>query len=859
MRILFDPTFDATPWPGPLAARHASAGEAWAGPRFLLNLLETQLGLGGPPVPAALRAASLVPALRAREGFWSASAEVDPLGTARMLLEWRDTLRMAGWRGEGLRAGRIAALADLTSGALPGVPDRVAAVADVLARRAGDVDELVLIEPTDDLPPLWRAVVDGLAARGTRVTTTVLAPADAAGDLARAQLLSFRPEADGTLQLLRPHGPLQAAEEVAAWLAARPSLDGTVVVHPDPVLDAALRRHGLPTTGSARHARDNALMQILPLILALGWAPPDPERALELLTLVEGPVPRGIAWRLARALHEQPAVDSDPWRDALRDGLATIASADDRTRVDTRLRAIFAARVRRGGKYPAAEVRRRLDVLDVWVRGRLTRAAVDRQPAWTALLRAGLALRELVDASALAGLEAPELERFVEEALDGEAPLLAFPAEAGVAAVRTPGAVAGPAACVVWWGFDLDSVPPMPVLPLTGAERRAFAAAGVVLPDPGELAVAAATRWRRPLQQATEALVLVCPRVASDGEERHPHPLWDELAAELASGASLTELVRSTPVAAPTAVRRAARPLPEPRRGWSVAAGALRDRAAESPSSLATMLGCSFKWAVSYQGGVWAGETAALPATERLLGTLTHLLLARLLGEGLTSPEAAQARAGALFDAEGARIAAPLFLPGFDAARADARTILVFAARELTRLLTTSKLGIRAIETVVERETSEGRLAGTPDLVVGPPTAVIDLKWSGAHWREQLAAGTAHQLAAYAHLVADGGASSLPPVGYFIVRDQRLLTTDGAVFRDADRVEGPPITVTWDAVVEARRRRRAALADGVLEAPMTDPAEKEAPATIADGILTLQPRCGYCDLRTLCGRVFGAV
>jgi len=78
VRILFDPTFDATPWPGPLAARDAVAGEAWAGPRFLLNLLETQLGLGGPVVPAALRAAALVPALRARDGFWSASAEVDP-------------------------------------------------------------------------------------------------------------------------------------------------------------------------------------------------------------------------------------------------------------------------------------------------------------------------------------------------------------------------------------------------------------------------------------------------------------------------------------------------------------------------------------------------------------------------------------------------------------------------------------------------------------------------------------------------------------------------------------------------------------------------------------------------------------
>ncbi len=858
MRIVFDPTFDATPWPGPLASRAASAGEAWAGPRFLLNLLETQLGLGGPAVPTALRSATLVPTIRATAGFWSASAEVDPLGTARTLLDWRDALWMAGWRGEAVREGRLAALARVTAGALPGMPERIVAVAEALRRRSADVEELVLVEPTDDLPPAWSLVVARLAAQGTRIATTVLAPADARGDLAAAQLLTFAPTADGTLQLLRPHGPLQAAEEVAAWLAARGSIARTVVIAADPVLDAALRRHGLPTTGGTRHARDNALIQILPLTLALGWEPADPERALELLTLSASPVPRGIAWRLARALHEQPAVDSDPWRAALGDGLAAIESAEDRERLVARLAVLFAARVRRGGKYPAAEVRRRLDVLDGWVRGRASTATTEL-PSWTALARASMSLRALVDASGLDGLDAPELERFLDEALE-DAPLAAFPAEAGLAAVHSPGAVAGAAACIVWWGFDLESVPAIPVLPLTRAERRALAAAGVALADPGELAVAAAARWRRPLQQATDALLLVCPQTAADGTERHPHPLWDELEADLAPGASLAALVRARPFAAPAEARRSPRALPLPRRTWNVAPGMLRARALESPSSLGTLLGCSFKWAVSYQGGVWAGGTAALPETERLLGTLTHLLLARLLAEGISSPDAAEARARALFDAEGARIAAPLFLPGFDASRADARKIFALAARELTRVLASSRLGVTAVETALERETADGRLGGTPDLVVGPPAAVIDLKWSGTRFRrEQLAAGTAHQLAAYAHLVADPAAAGLPPVAFFILREQRLLTTDDTVFRDADRVDGPAIATTWEAFAEARRRRRTALASGVLEAPALSGAdEEECPEedAIADGALVLTPPCRFCDLHALCGRFY---
>jgi hypothetical protein len=257
---------------------------------------------------------------------------------------------------------------------------------------------------------------------------------------------------------------------------------------------------------------------------------------------------------------------------------------------------------------------------------------------------------------------------------------------------------------------------------------------------------------------------------------------------------------------------------------------------------------------------VWAGGTAALPETDRLLGTLTHLLLARLLAEGIASPDDAQARAEALFDAEGARIAAPLFLPGADAARADARKIFALAARELIRLLAASRLGIRAIETSVERPLADGRLGGTPDLVVGPPTAVIDLKWSGSRYRrEQLMAGTAHQLAAYAHLVAPGDAGRLPPVAFFILRDQRLLTTDDSVFRDVDRLDGPAIDATWGAFVEAFRRRRESLSGGALEAPAFADADGVAGPdddAVVDGVLVLKPPCDFCDLHALCGRVF---
>src|SRR6056297_2447730 len=114
MKITFDMAFDHGHWPGPLSGRKAAAGDLWAGPLGLLNLLETMTGLRRPPTPRAVRVAALVPAIRAAQGFWSRSARVDPFGTADKILQWRDYLWLHGWRGQPCD-GRLPALAEVTA------------------------------------------------------------------------------------------------------------------------------------------------------------------------------------------------------------------------------------------------------------------------------------------------------------------------------------------------------------------------------------------------------------------------------------------------------------------------------------------------------------------------------------------------------------------------------------------------------------------------------------------------------------------------------------------------------------------------------------------------------------------------
>jgi hypothetical protein len=270
LTITFDPSFDQGFWPGPLADKIATAGEVWVGPMGLLNILETMTGLRGPGVPPALRAASLVPALRSTNGFWSASAEVDPLGTASKLLQWRDYLKIYGWQGQKC-SPRLGELAQVTQEVLPGIPDRLLAITQHLSPAGNDISHLIVFHPLDELPLCWQQVLHTLEQTGTTVTAKDISPVRAGGDLAAARQDEFQPKADGSLQLLRPSNPSAAAQEVAAWLSGLDCLDQTVIIGPDSILDQALHRFGLPTSGAGITVYDNALLQILPLTLEMAW------------------------------------------------------------------------------------------------------------------------------------------------------------------------------------------------------------------------------------------------------------------------------------------------------------------------------------------------------------------------------------------------------------------------------------------------------------------------------------------------------------------------------------------------------------------------------------------------------------
>ena len=858
MRIVFDPDFDSGAWPGPLGGRAAVAGEAWLGEAGFLGHLETALGLGGPATPASRRVAALVPTIRGTAGFWSESAAVDPLSVARRLLAWRDALVIQGWRGEEVPgAPRLSALAAVTREALPGPADRLLAVEAALSSRSAGIAELLLLSAIETFPAAWRRLFTALQGRGTRVENLDVSPAPARGDLGAARAPGFSPSGDGWLQLVRPAGPMEAAESIAAWVAAQGSLDETVVISPEPVLDAALRRHGLPTTGAAARHADDALLPVVPLVLALGLDPADPQQALDLLLLPVGPVPKSVAGPLARALHEQPAVGGLKWEAALESALGRIEDEKRRASLAERLAVLFRPGAVRD-HYAADEARRRLALVERWLRGRIERGD-DAGPLRRALSFA-LATADVLDRSGLGELTEASFGRVVGEAATAVSAEAPFPREAGLGVVGAPGGIGGPARRVVWWDFRRSESAASAAFPATAVERAALAAVGVDLEPPGAASVRRAVRWRRPLLFASEKLLLVAPQRDSAGEELHPHSLWDEITASLARGHDAGLLQRPEPFGpgAPRSSARSLRPLPEARTAWAGPPVALRD--VESPSSLESLLGCPLRYALTYAGDLEPGRSGTLPSEALLLGKICHAILERVLARTGFMPDEAAVEAERLFDSTGPFLGATLFLPGEERNKAVARRAVRDAARQIVELA--ARLGVSRVEVErsLEAPWAGGTLRGRSDLVFISPSAIVDLKWSDRGRRDLLKKGGALQLAAYAMLVSHAdGLRRLPPVAYYVLRTATLLAQSERDFPGAEALGGPPPDIVWAAAEASALAARDALARGELTAPGLEQDEKKTRTEVLpDGSLFVAAPCKYCDHPALCGRAFAA-
>lgn len=841
MKIVFDHAIDGGAWPGPLANVDAVSGEVWLGPAGLLGVLETRLGLGARRDRPLQRATRLVAQLKDREGFWRSAFEVDPIGTARRLLRDRDRLRLWGWAGQAV-SPRLAELHAATEGTSPSVGDRLWAVARGIAERVVDVECIVSHTRLELLPPAWREVFGQLRRQGVAIEETRAQAPVAQGDLAAARSPGFEPAGDGGLCLLRRYGRLETADEVAASLAASGSLDGVVVVGSDEVLDGALARLGLPRGDADAGAPASA--RLVTLAIEAAFQPSEIADLHALLVADPGPVPRPIARQLVRTLSEYPGRGAEMWGAALAAGLETL-DADRREAVEHRVRGLLLPACAQEQALPMTELRARLDLLAGWARARL-----EAHPSLIALIQRCEELLEDAGALGKPALSRHELRR-LQDGL-GEPSFGWHLAQAGLAHVRAPGALLAPARAVIWWNFTRASATRPERLWLTAAERAGLLETGVEPPVPTAAVELEAEAWRRPLILARDALLLVCPQTDSVGEPEYPHPLWDELTANLKDARTADRLVRDRIERLAPARRCAvpARPLVQRAPAVNVSR-ALSLRAQESPSSVERLIGCSLSWALAYAAELREGLSAPLPQPGPLIsGKIAHRILAQVLPREPTDEDRAGALATELFDGQVLGLCEELGLPQWQVERASLRGTIEQAARGLARLA--RKHGVTSVRTEVESKViSAGQeIAGRIDVLWDEPRVVIDLKWGKARYAELLKTGTAVQLAAYAAMLGGGGAVE---TAYLSLATRDLLTEPRGRLQGDGHAPGQFDSHTvWNATKDALEARRAALAEGRLEAPGA--ADEPPHSELSAATLQLTPPCRYCSFSALCGR-----
>ncbi|WP_242343442.1 PD-(D/E)XK nuclease family protein [Anaeromyxobacter terrae] len=914
--ILLSPTDGGTAWRHALAPGEARAGFEPVGPLGLAKRLGRMLGLRAEPAPQPDRLAAYGRRIAAHDDgrrSYSASRAADPFGVASFLLALRDRLALAGWDGAALggsaRLADLSALEALEPALPPGLADVLAALAAAASARTSLPCPLAiaLTAPRGAYAPRLRELLESLARLGAEVRD---APADAPcaaettdlGRLQRALLAGGEAKAalagDGTVLVLEADTPVETAELLASYARTRSLSRATCVVPAEEgALDAAFARHGLPTLGAGAPSRFRPQLQVLPLRLALAFAPRDPHRAAELLLLPGAPLPGRVRRALLGALREEPGIGGPAWRAAVDGAVASEArraceGGGDGTAAGAALRERIDAWF--GGEafspsegIPAPQAARIAGEVARWAAARA--APADDDAGEEAAEAAGLFLHAAAAARALEklllamgpGARLPQLAlgQLHDVALGDGADLAPFAGEAGRAALcRRPADVLAGAHEVFWWGFVAGADAGAPPEPWTGPERAALAAARIVVAAPGEARALEALGWRRPFLAARERVVLARWRLEGTAPAQ-PHPLLDELHTRLAPGAleacvhaseHVLAAVRPAPFAARTAPLAAAAPV-RPRPIWRLPAAALAPTRTLSASQLDALLACPMKWALEHRAQLRPGRAVDIPHADepRLLGSFAHRLLQDLLlGDDRidfdrATPEDARAAAARAFDARVETEAAPLAAPGREVEREAARTLVAGAAASLLEALRAGGWRPRAAEQPVS-----GRFAGLPiegsvDLVVEREgrEAVLDLKLSGAGYRRDDLRRGALQLAIYQALLRSGG-GAYPPAAYFTLDDGQLLTVDGAAFPGATVVAGPDAHETLKDAEAGFLYWKGVLAQGLLPAGADRERWLGAIGAAAGGappesVLARKAPCQFCNFPTLCEGALG--
>jgi hypothetical protein len=863
MKIIFGKNLDGKAWPFLPAGKAGALGHVIAGPMGLLRLLETQLGLSADDSRIGPRILQYQKALsKADDGkrFYSKSFTVDAIGTAAILLQWRDELAVSGFaftadKKTPTRIADLIAVESVFGNSGQGsqaMSERLKACLLELEDSQIDIEEILLMEHLEQHPLLWRNVFDKLSSNGVNINRFAAKIPESQGDLrlvcgalAKTRVKQFKLSGDGSLIVLRPESEAIAAELVAKILNANKRPTVIISESSAPVLDMVLRQNAQPTTGMASASAQRPILQLLPLALSVVWDPPDLNRLMEFITLPLAPGKFKIRTQLAVALASQPGVGGDEWCAVLKN---PEFGKDD---VET-IRYWYECERFQETAAPVPKLVERLAKLAAWAqaigsnqenlqRDQLMLLAAHARDLGAILNGMGTRISRLA------------LEKWlpiVSSALDKGAD-----AEAGSATlISHPANLLEPVEHVIWFNCAGESLLGRKNPSWRVAELEYLKALGIELESELYDSQQLWTELITPLIRAKERVILISPQ--GIGDEVSTHPVIEYLAAVAENFGDicfdgLTQI--EAKLNEFTLVKQTHHPLPKPQESWLLE----RDigiRNEESYSSLEMLFYRPFDYVLNYLLYIKPGNVSNIPQNFTLAGTLSHRMFEILFQDSYneirdnqqTLENSFNQLFGDLLYKEGI----PFLQQGMEREREQLRYGTLHAISVLHGELEKANLKIEQVEQSFRQEMVGVMLRGKIDLVIANKTTgktfgVLDLKWAGGtKHRANIQNGADLQLVIYASALRES--NSWPERGYYIINNQRLILATPWLNHPSQASQNTPAApAIWAQICETYEHRAAQLKQGIIEI------QNSAPSNAADCLDLSDPPVGYHSYQTL--------
>ncbi|MFQ5446656.1 MAG: PD-(D/E)XK nuclease family protein [Saprospiraceae bacterium] len=847
-------------------------GVHYCGPKGLLHLLETHLGLTGRPddidyLRIEQYRQALQQHLKKHPGvFYRQSFDADQFATATELLNRRDELLLAGWdfaadQSAPLRLRTLAGVEAVfrptaeTPDLDPGLADRFRKALETLGHRPHPFREVWLNEPIELLPGHFRHLFEKMADTAAKPPirqlpfTEAPPPAASGTDLhafqhrltAKEHTKKTTLRCDGSLLLLRAKRAGDAAAFTAKMLRLNPELKPACLIpEKNRTLEVALIQEGMPSLGIQSASLARPTLQILKLVPAFLWEPIDPFKILEFVSLSIKPLEAGLATAIAHQVAQAPGLQGDGWHATINryfEELENRAAAGAPVKVpEVRKQYSFWFERKR---YPMERTVPKREVLAIfdYLRSWSLEAYEDggsRNHSLIVLREQSKRIVELLQALPETELTYLELERIVRTIYE-PAPVVFQEKEAGhLPFVMHPGAFIDSSEVVLWWNF-IQNEPPHFFSKWYRSEYRYLSEKGLAIDTPELQNTRLLWQRNRPVLAARHRLILVLPETVH-GEEALPHPLLgdlqaafgqlDEIVFDIDSYAGQKHLARhyQLPARVPVGNRQLGTPKPFL---YASNLGKPGD-GHETLTSLETLFYYPYQWVFRHKIKLKKSSILSVVKDNTLKGNLAHRVFDKLMREDIHHIDRAtlekwmEVETGRLLAKEGA----VLLMYGREPERVAFVNKLKFAAWSLITHIRDNGWKVKQTEMNLSGQfppDGEGtEVRGIADLVLerGDELAVLDLKWRGAAYRERIIRNEEDlQLVFYARLL---NANAWPHTAYFIIESGKLLARNNLAFKGATPIAPGDDPGATNERILARmsatwRWRMAQLAEGKIE------------------------------------------